>query len=124
MKAQTMQLLCEGLIVMKARVTVLAVEKKEWPAKENFAASTQFVCQCLVHGEKQLVGVLKIDSRNVEGDILPGDYMADFGIKVDYKTKDIQSRVVEFVRIAPGALAAAAPESIDKETGELKPAKK
>lgn len=88
---------------MKKRVQVFAVERKE-SVYEGGRKSVRFMCQCLVHGEKMEVGVLRVPADLVGGDdaqILPGEYEAEFDVVVDWKTRDIVGRLSTFVGVRP-----------------------
>lgn len=106
---------------MKTRITVLAVEKREFPKKTG-GVNTIFIAQCIVHGEKLEVGVCRIPARLVPGyvegqsaiDPAPGDYMAQYGLNVNWQTKELEGVMVSLEPIR-GASAAASVAEVTKE---------
>ena len=94
---------------MKTRVTILAVEIKDFAQKDkktNVATghvSRTFMCQCIVHGEKVEVGVARVPERVLPGYVAktettpavhpeaptPGDYMFEYGLSISYDTKEL-----------------------------------
>lgn len=107
---------------MKTRITVLAVEKREFPKKTG-GVNTLFIAQCIVHGAAKLeVGVCRIPAKLVQGYVegqppvepTPGDYMAEYGLNVHWQTKELEGVMVALEPIR-GASAAAAVSDATKE---------
>lgn len=81
---------------MKTRVTILASEAREYTNKTG-KKSTTFICQCIVHGEKTEVGVLRCRESLVPGYVdgqapvapLLGDYWAEYGLVIAWDTKEL-----------------------------------
>lgn len=81
---------------MKTRVTLLASEAREFTNKSG-KKTTTFICQCIVHGDKVEVGVLRLRETLVPGYVdgqppvapTPGDYLAEFGLQIDWQTKEL-----------------------------------
>lgn len=85
---------------MKTRVTVLAVERKEFPSRQaGGKSSVLYICQCVVHGEKVEVGVLRVPEKLAAEGVMPGDYMAEFGLNVHWETKNLEGRLVALDRV-------------------------
>lgn len=94
---------------MKARVTILAVEVKDFAQKDKKTGaatghvSRTFLCQCISHGEKVEVGVARVPERVLPGYVAktettpavhpeaptPGDYMFEYGLSISYDTKEL-----------------------------------
>lgn len=94
---------------MKTRVTILAVETKDFAQKDKKTGaatghvSRTFHCQCIVHGEKVEVGVARVPERVLPGYVAksetspvvhpeaptPGDYMFEYGLQIAYDTKEL-----------------------------------
>lgn len=94
---------------MKTRVTILAVEIKDFAQKNKTTGaatghvSRTFMCQCIVHGEKVEVGVARVPERVLPGYVAktettpvvhpeaptPGDYLFEYGLSISYDTKEL-----------------------------------
>lgn len=93
---------------MKTRITILAVEKREFPKKTG-GVNTLFIAQCIVHGEKLEVGVCRIPAKLVNGFVegqppvepAPGDYMAEYGLNVHWQTKELEGVMINLDPIKP-----------------------
>ena len=94
---------------MKTRVTILAVEIKDFAQTDKKSGaktghfSRTFLCQCIVHGEKVEVGVARVPERVLPGYVAktetapavhpdaptPGEYMFEYGLQISYDTKEL-----------------------------------
>lgn len=82
---------------MKTRVTILASERRDFVNKSG-KKSTTFNCQCIVHGDKVEVGVLRCREILVPGYVegqepvapQPGDYFAEYGLAIHWENKELQ----------------------------------
>lgn len=114
---------------MRTQITVFS-SKKITSKKENRPEWVGFNCECLVHGDQQLVGVVMVPASVLPADLQgsnllpPGEYYADWGMSRDFSTKEIKSRLVEFLPVGAVMRPAAKGENVDKATGEVKEAKK
>jgi len=88
---------------MKTRVTILASEPREFTNKSG-KKTTTFICQCIVHGDKVEVGVLRLRESLVPGYVegqapvtpMPGDYLAEFGLQVAWDSKELGGTLKAF----------------------------
>lgn len=102
---------------MKTLVTVLTTDAKA-KKYETGQITKWAMCQCIVHkvqegGEiRQEVGVLRVpealcpvpaQSSALESlpDVPPGDYLAEYGLNIDWKTKELEGRLIGLTRRAP-----------------------
>ncbi len=116
---------------MKTLVQVLRSEGRAYKDPKSGRISKRCVCQCVVHnigedGEIKLdVGVLVVpdnlcpikapDMANMDtfGDVPAGDYIAEYGLNIDWKTKELGGQLKALTRrdakpqVKPEAQAAA-----------------
>lgn len=100
---------------MKTKVTVLPKAAPKFYKKDNYQ-SKRVVCQCIVHQldengeETALVGVLNVPEAlcpvpaksSAEADmpdVPAGDYFAEYGLRIDYKTKELGGVLIGLQRI-------------------------
>jgi hypothetical protein len=102
----------EGLI-MKERLTVLASEIKTYKGKEGRPDGQFQILQCIVHGDKLLVGELRLFGDLAKEQIAPGDYEATFALSVDQK-KEIGGRLVALARTGGVSFGAPADKKVEK----------
>lgn len=102
----------EGLI-MKERLTVLASEIKTYKGKEGRPDGQFQILQCIVHGDKLLVGELRLFGDLAKEQIAPGDYEATFALSVDQK-KEIGGRLVALARTGAVSFGAPADRKVEK----------
>lgn len=106
---------------MKIRVTVFAVERREFKPQGGGTPRISWKCQALVHGlDKQEVGVLTVPESVME-EVAPGDYMAEYTVGVKWDTRDIVGRLSGFERLVNGLPAGAAPVKHEPVKQEAKP---
>lgn len=110
---------------MKTRITILASERKDFPKKTG-GVSTSFICQCIVHGEKIEVGVCRVPARLVHGYVegqeavepRPGDYMAEYGLNVNWQTKQLEGVMVALEPITGSSAGASVKQVVAQETAK------
>jgi len=88
---------------MKTRIQVLSTEVKSGIGKASQKAYSMTICQCVIHGDKMLVGELVLPKDHP--DVKPGMYDGEFGISIDQQTKRISGALVQLtpVAVAKGA---------------------
>jgi len=86
---------------MKTRIQVLSTEVKSGIGKQSQKAYSMTICQCIVHGEKTVVGELVLPKDHPE--VKPGMYDAEFGIAIDQQTKRIGGVLLQLSPVAAAA---------------------
>lgn len=89
---------------MKAKITVLSIEQKQYPARDGKEGKKYQVLQCVAQEEGEadpLVGVLKVYNEMQE--MQKGDYIADFGLAVSWDRKEIGGGLKSLHRVTPSA---------------------
>lgn len=79
---------------MKAKISVLSIEQKQYPSRDGKEGSKYQICQCVALEEgaaDPVVGILKVYNEIQE--MKKGDYEVDFGLSVSWDRKEIGGSV-------------------------------
>lgn len=113
---------------MKTRITILASERREFTNKSGKKSYTH-IAQCIVHGDKIEVGVCRIPERLLVGYVegqpgsaaepAPGDYMAEYGLNINWQTRELEGQMKALTPIGVSA-SASVKEVVGKHSGKEK----
>lgn len=95
---------------MKAKISVLSIEQKQYPARDGKDGKKYQICQCIAQEEGEhdpVVGILKVYNEMQE--MQKGDYIVDFGLSVSWDRKEIGGAVKSLHKVLPAAKGAAVP---------------
>lgn len=97
---------------MKTRITIMAVEKRQYPAKDGRPARDTQICQCFLpdgtsKDPKPLVAELRVAPELAV--VEPGEWLAEFGLVRSWDSKEVGGGLVTLERIPAGARPGAQP---------------
>lgn len=93
---------------MKAKITVLSIEQKQYPSRDGKEGSKYQICQCVAQEEGEhepVVGILKVYNEMQE--MTKGDYIVDFGLSVSWDRKEIGGAVKSLHKVGAQVKGAA-----------------